>query len=132
MTAGPNAFRGSGPKSKARIRRCADPSGLSRSSGVQPLLHYVLVPLPTRMAVGIRIDPDCGNFDHGRLPSLVRFNATTLWHLDAESGRRPQHQKRTCERPSGMSAFPSRVDMLRTSVSEPSLYRQGLEPATLW
>jgi hypothetical protein len=33
------------------------------------------------------IDPDCGNFDHGRLRSLVRFNATTLWHLDAESGR---------------------------------------------
>ena len=104
MTAGPNAFRGSGPKSKARIRRCADPSGLSRSSGVQPLLHYVLVPLPTRMAVGIRIDPDCGNFDHGRLPSLVRFNATTLWHLDAESGRRPQHQKQTLEPASRMSA----------------------------
>ena len=37
------------------------------------------------------------SLDHGRLPSLIRFNANTLWHLDAESRRRPQHQRRTLE-----------------------------------
>jgi hypothetical protein len=27
--------------------------------------------------------------------NVVRFDATTLWHFDAGSGRRPPHQKRT-------------------------------------
>jgi hypothetical protein len=26
--------------------------------------------------------------------NVVRFDATTLWHFDAGSGRRPPHQKR--------------------------------------
>src|SRR3990172_3324348 len=58
MTAGHNALRGSGSRSKARIRRCTGTCGLSRSPD-RPALRYVLFALPTftsrRMAGAISL-----------------------------------------------------------------------------
>src|SRR5258706_12705290 len=33
-------------------------------------------------------------FAFGRLPHVIRFRRSTLWHIDAGSGRRPPHQNK--------------------------------------
>src|SRR5690348_3766527 len=40
------------------------------------------------------IQTDRGNLHVDSSPDVIRLRRTTLWHLDAGSGRRPPHQKR--------------------------------------
>jgi hypothetical protein len=40
------------------------------------------------------IQTDRGNLHVDGSPDVIRLRRTTLWHLDAGSGRRPPHQKR--------------------------------------
>jgi hypothetical protein len=46
---------------------------------------------------------------------VVCFNATTLWHFDAESGRRPQHQSLHFDHTPVTSGLPSLADILSAS-----------------
>src|SRR5207344_1178112 len=41
------------------------------------------------------IQTDRGNLHVDGSPDVIRLRRTTLWHLDAGSGRRPPHQGRT-------------------------------------
>ncbi|MGA9209656.1 MAG: hypothetical protein WB347_17780, partial [Terriglobales bacterium] len=41
------------------------------------------------------IQTDRGNLHVDGSPHVIRLRRTTLWHFDAESGRRPPHQKRS-------------------------------------
>jgi hypothetical protein len=41
------------------------------------------------------IQTDRGNLHVDGSPDVIRLRRTTLWHLDAGSGRRPPHQKET-------------------------------------
>src|SRR5712671_2044961 len=47
------------------------------------------------------IQTDRGNLHVDGSPDVIRLRRTTLWHLDAGSGRRPPHQKQTCTRQVG-------------------------------
>src|SRR4249919_1963268 len=51
------------------------------------------------------IQTDRGNLHVDGSPDVIRLRRTTLWHLEAGSGRRPPHQKRTTvnARPVGQS-----------------------------
>src|SRR4029453_14936069 len=40
------------------------------------------------------IQTDRGNLHVDGSPDVIRLRRTTLWHLDAGSGRRPPHQQR--------------------------------------
>src|SRR5690348_5824784 len=42
------------------------------------------------------IQTDCANLHVDGSPHVIRLRRTTLWHLDAENGRRPPHHKQTC------------------------------------
>jgi len=41
------------------------------------------------------IQTDRGNLHVDGSPHVIRLRRTTLWHFDAESGRRPPHHLRT-------------------------------------
>src|SRR5258706_13520383 len=45
-------------------------------------------------------------FASGRLPHVIRFRRSTLWHIDAGSGRRPPHQERPSQSARGSRACP--------------------------
>jgi hypothetical protein len=54
-------------------------------AGINPVnLEYVLGDIQT----------DRGNSHVDGSPHVIRLRRTTLWHFDAESGRRPPHQER--------------------------------------
>jgi len=50
------------------------------------------------------IQTDRGNLHVDGSPDVIRLRRTTLWHLDAGSGRRPPHQSRTHVRHSSFAA----------------------------
>src|SRR5438270_2828455 len=67
-------------------------------AAAQPLPNNNLVAAvdPVNLAYVLRdIHTDCANLHVDGSPHVIRLRRTTLWHLDAGSGRRPPHQKRT-------------------------------------